>query len=296
MSTKLDRFEEDFLDLFQKVNVPCATNCVSFTNQPRVNVIKQLLTDSDYDLLSEQKLSLIYQHKKYEKEKPAFLISAHIDALYNNYHWDSLNEEEILGTFDNSLCNALLLYKMINNELPYNVLVAFTGGEEYEDNEGANQAVRYLRNGYNIDLVVVLDVTGEGYDESPFTIENFFLNTLKQGNSSIFGGYLIEKVSKKFAGVKLVDNADPDESWKYNELGLNCFSFCFPTRPHPINANREISEWMHDDWGIIIKRKNLKLYSDGLSLLLEELNKDLPRFLRFEHLEHTTNDTIHQQH
>jgi hypothetical protein len=278
------------MDLFEgilkKVNAPSRDNGQCFVETERLNSIKRILADSVYTLLKDGGVSFIYQHKRRKENKPAVLVSCHIDSLYSKYHHSDYNSTETLGTFDNSICNAALLYLMIRDRLPPNVLIAFTGDEE-NDCRGAKETADHLRDIHgsvwnNLELVVVLDITSEGYAGCHFTIENYFIEKepaeslrLRFYSKENFRDYLREKLSG-YEDVKFVGaEADPDETWEYAKYDLNCFTFCFPARPHPENEEMEAGYWMHNDLGMLIKGENKIKYSDALSSLLQGIVSDL---------------------
>lgn len=79
------------------------------------------------------------------------------------------------GTYDNAITNAAALYAMLSGGLPDDIMVCFTGDEEYGGN-GASGLAHFLRR-HSIDPrgIAVLDVTDMGWkEESDFTIENDF--------------------------------------------------------------------------------------------------------------------------
>lgn len=83
--------------------------------------------------------------RDYAAEKPTLLVSAQIDSRYGEY-LTRRGEREIAGTFDNSACNAVALYLMLEGRLPRQVLVAFTGDEE-RGGAGAGQVIQILQRG-----------------------------------------------------------------------------------------------------------------------------------------------------
>ncbi|MFZ2456380.1 MAG: M28 family peptidase [Candidatus Altiarchaeia archaeon] len=277
----MDRFKS----ILARANTPSRDNGRCFTESERLDNIKKILADSNYVPLKEGGLSYIYRHRGYETDKPAILISCHIDSVYAKYHHGNYNDADILGTFDNSICNAALLCLMTENRLPASVLVAFTGDEENEC-RGAKETSEHIRDKYpciwrNLELVIVLDITSEGYDNCSFTLENFFIEKnpaenarLRFPSRDVFRDYLRGKLSR-YENIKSIDaDADPDESWEYDKYDLNCFTFCFPAGPHPDNGEKEASYWMHDDKGMLIKRENMTKYPDALSLLLQGIADD----------------------
>jgi hypothetical protein len=214
------------------------------------------------------------------------LLSCHIDSLYKKYHHGEYNVSEYLGTFDNTICNAALIYLMTEGMLPDNALIAFTGDEENECG-GAKETIGYLESEHadirkSLELVIVLDITSEGYDACMFTLENFFMGTGRDEELHLrfparerFIGYLREKVDGLENAGFIVDDADPDETWEYEKYGLNCFTFCVPARAHPDNAGRDAGYWMHNDAGMLIKKESVKGYIDALSALSKRIMDDL---------------------
>jgi hypothetical protein len=275
-----------FDSILEKVNTPSTDNGRTFIKTERCDNIKKSLTESNYVLLRDADLSLIYSHKEYEKDMPCILVSCHIDSLYSKYHFSKFNETEILGTFDNSICNAALIYLMITDGLPKNVIVAFTGDEENEC-RGAKETIEHIRDKClflweNLQLTIVLDITSEGYDNYSFTIENYFIKKdpgdalrLRFSSGEDFRDYLRKKLLL-YDNVKFIgEDADPDETWEYNKYDLNCFTFCFPTKPHPDNEKTEVGYWMHNDIGMLIKKENTLKYPVALTMLLQEITDDL---------------------
>ena len=274
-----------FKSILEKVNTPSRDNGQCFIESERLDHIKKFLTDSNYALLKSDGLSFIYRHKRHEKNKPSILISCHIDSLYSKYRLSNFNETEILGTFDNSICNAALIYLMVKNKLPANAIIAFTGDEENEC-RGAKETIDHIREKYdflwlNLELVIVLDITSEGYDNCQFTIENYFVRKNQTENAHLrffskdcFKDYLREKLTQQGHVQFIGEDADPDETWEYAKFNLNCLTFCFPAKPHPDNDTTDVGYWMHNDKGMLIKKENTVKYSVALSTLLHGIMDD----------------------
>ena len=185
----------------------------------------------------------------------------------------------MLGTFDNSICNAAVLAAMLEGLLPPNAVVAFTGNEEYEC-KGAAEVAGYLKRKERpvwnrLELAIVSDITSEGYGMTPFTIENYSAGSaaglrriLHFSSDAVLKKYLQKALSA--AGKTLYirkEDSDPDETLEYCRHGLNCLTFCIPSRPHPSSDTGKTSSWMHDDRGIIIRKKDYSGYMIALSML-----------------------------
>lgn len=274
-----------FFEILKLVNCPSMDNGEYFIDSTRVNAIKKLLLNSNYTLKKDNGLSFIYVNKQYTF-KPTILISCHIDSIYTQYHFDYFNKSEIIGTLDNSICNAMLLEMMMKDSLPPNVIISFTGNEE-DESIGAKETIDYLINQQiniwnKLELVITLDVTSEGYEEQNFTIENYFIeedyineSILRFNSKKDFKNYLKEKLYAYEKVLFVKDSmAGPDESWEYDEFDLNCISFCLPTRPKPELKSKDIDFWMHSDEGIIIKVESIVEYQKALLSLINKINDD----------------------
>lgn len=277
--------DSSFFSLLEKINCPSADNGEYFTDPMRRNAILDLLCDSNYKLIKHSGLSLIYQARDYSL-MPTVLISCHIDSLYSHHHFQSLSDLELLGTFDNSILNTLLVDLMLKNSLPANVMIAFTGNEE-EDSLGADETIDFLMEKHEpiwqrLEMVIVLDITSEGYDSHAFTLENYFIekqplpdNCLHFNAKSDLKQYLRELLHN-YSNLFFInsDEAGADESWDYHEYDLNCFSLCLPSRPHPAMEKKDVDEWMHSDHGIIVKKESVDEYAQALVTLTNELYLD----------------------
>ena len=284
--------------LIDEVTVDSKDNGFEFTNPQRKNyLVGELNKSEDYVILGEKPLSLIYRHKQFNHDLPFSLISCHIDSIYEKHFSDtpqledsiggagrkawvslgkggalieptakSINDCEndgktydvITGTFDNSVCNAILLDCILRGGFPHQVLICFTGDEEYQS-RGADESIGILeelkiRN--NLQFVCVLDITEEEYDNYPLTVENVFIRNEKW-QSSNFPQSIFEEdeIIKKLPVFK---DAAPDESWQYDEHDCDCFSFCLPCKV--------IGDDMHANEGVEIRLDSLFLYQRYLKI------------------------------
>jgi hypothetical protein len=178
---------------------------------------------------------------------------------------EDVDENTIIGTFDNSITNAVVTHLMLKEQLYDNVIIAFTGDEE-RDCIGASQVAKYLSmNNVKPALTIVLDVTSEGWEtNSDFTIENNFFND-ELGKKVIS---LSKSISQNFKFVPSDPDDIPhyvdkdhlipreawaDESWEYDEFNLQCFSFCIPTKGN-----------MHSNNGIYARKKSVEKFEKAL--------------------------------
>lgn len=280
------------IKLLNKINVVSIDDGKRFTNLTRINNIYESLKDSNYNLFYKGRLSYLWKHNDFDEKHPVILISCHADSIYNNHFSQIKDEVSLLGTFDNSINNAILVLLMLNNLLHPNVLISFTGDEE-NNSKGAKETSKTLINDFysiweNLEIVISLDVTGEGYDKFNFSIENWFVKKESIKKSEIF--FEKKKIFKKYLRTifdekeyKILfisdndDRAAEDESWEYDEFDLNCFSLCLPTIFHPDNASLPQEDWMHDDKGILIQTESINCFIEAIPYLTEKIINDFSR-------------------
>ena len=228
---------KDFFDILQAVTVDCKDNGECFTVTDRVAVIERMLENTDYKLISRQPLALLYAKRQVCEGDRVLLISSHIDCVYGSCF---CNDEDdcMRGTFDNSFTNAALLWNMLQDRLPDNVVVAFTGDEE-KDSQGAVQTVVALgQMGCEVATALVLDVTNEGWEKGAlFTLENDL-------GIDILTGYNIISSLEQYGGrFAFKHNALPDESWDYAECGIPSLTLCVP-----------VGGELHGDAGVLLRK------------------------------------------
>jgi len=237
------------------LNVPCTDNGKKFTDNRRVKQLETIFKRSEYNLIKKASLSRIYEHKNIDRQKPIIVVSCHIDSVYTNYWNNDLTNGTgacINGTLDNSACVGILAFLMYYDQLPSNVVVAFTGNEE-QDGKGAKQVSRYIKKEYkdcNVKLIISLDLTNECYDKAHYTFENL---TIDKNN-------ITENILEILPEARIIIDAAPDDSWTYKKY-FPCFSLCLPCE--------NIGEDMHSSLGVRIKQSSLVCFSDILQILLE---------------------------
>lgn len=242
-------------------------NGCAFTDTSRLDAVSRCLEGTKYTRINESGLFHLYSPQKSLNE-PAVIISSHIDCEENITECFSklLTDGLMLGTFDNMITNAAVLYLMLKGKLNDNVLVAFTGDEE-EDSRGAHDVIAFSEeNGINIRHVIVLDVTDVGWEnEADFTIENDFWNAglgkkvIASAENSGYKWYFVpsdpddipEFVNSRYV---IPFEADEDESWMYDESDTECFCLCLPVKGN-----------MHSNRGIYARQKSFERYTDMLS-------------------------------
>ena len=245
---------KDLFDILQAVTVDCKDNGECFTVTDRVAVVERLLENTDYKPVARKPLALLYAKRQLREGDRVLLISSHIDCVYDNCF--CADEGECMrGTFDNSFTNAALLWNMLHDKLPDNVVVAFTGNEE-SDSQGAVQTVVALgQMGCEVAAALVLDVTNEGWESSAlFTIENDL-------GIDILTGYNIISSLEQYGGrFAFKHNALPDESWDYADYGIPSLTLCVP-----------VGGELHGDAGVLLRKESATEYCNVLSLLAGRL-------------------------
>ena len=264
----------EFHEILEYVSVANRDNGRYFIDTQRADKIINLLFDSKYRKVNSDGLYMLYSAKPLCEVSDPIIISTHIDCVseITNCFTRDYDQEKIIGTFDNCITNAAILTLMVNNRLPENVLVAFTGDEE-SGSKGATQLSTFLAKRNIYPPVIVLDVTNMGWNtKADFTIENnLWDDTL---------GYLVIKTfdqtdfSWKFVPSDIydipdyVDNshiirieAEEDESWEYDEHDLECFSFCLP-----------VSGEMHGNNGVLARKTSCTNYIEALLNVIKNIS------------------------
>jgi len=266
---------DQLLTLVHGLTLPSRDNQQEFTETQRLETLQRLLATTPYQLRFEAPLAKVYALPTFEADKPFVLVSAHIDSVYESYH--SHEQDGLLtGTYDNSLCNAIITTLMSEGVLPSQVLVAFTGDEETREGTGVHQTIKalYEQDAFqHLNFVLVLDLTEEQYGQSPYNLENLFVEqetypprTLQFRNTDSLADFLRSAVPEPFCCTV---EGEPDESWDYDEYDLNCASLCLPCRP--------IGNDMHDDAGVAVPTASVLAYANALRSLLDHCANALPQ-------------------
>lgn len=246
------------VEMAQQLTVSSSDNGKVFTDLARLEAIAAKLKDSNYQLWHSGNLYRIYAHKAYDPARPAILISSHADAVHA-HHFVHHFTELLLGTFDNSATNAVIVELMTDAGFDPQVLIAFTGDEE-RDIKGAAEVAGYLRQSQiSVPVIIVADVTHSGWSEAyDYTIENIFPEDDTQKD---FVRQLCRLLEDAVVSRPLVVwEAVPDEAWLYRDLGYRCFSLCLPT-----DGN------MHGQQGILLRKNSLLQYGGALCILANGL-------------------------
>lgn len=275
----MEKRQQEILKLLEELNVMCRDNGKNFLEEesPRLEVIKEKLKNTAYKC-QEAPLFLLYHKKQWsEYGEDTLLISTHIDCAYpymSQCFSKIIAENELLGTYDNSITNTAVLQLMLEDKLPDNVIVAFTGDEERQS-KGAINVTAFLRKKKIAFKCIVLDVTDNGWqEEAAFTLENNFWKKafgkkvmvlmVNNANNWSFVSSDPDAVPKYIPAEKVICDpwsnspieAEPDESWDYDEENIQCFSLCLP-----VNGD------MHSNAGLKARIGSFLAYIDALESL-----------------------------
>lgn len=253
-----------------QLTVPCSDDGVRFVTTNRLDLIRRALLESQHECVADLPLAKIFRHRHFQKADATILVSCHIDSCYRKYFAAS-KDGEMHGTFDNSACNAIAVEAMLNNLLPAQVLVSFTGDEENQS-RGVDQTIAFLQEVKlfdSLEMVVILDITEEYFQSRHFTVENYFFRERHAQSLLHFDG---KRDLKRYLRTMLespafVEDAAPDEAWQYGKYDLNCFSLCLPCRV--------LGSDMHADTGVTITEASIDGFSKAFGQCAQRLIQDL---------------------
>lgn len=262
----------DLFSVLEQISVLNRDNGSVFTNTERLNAIASLLRGSDYKRINADGLFHLYAHGRgVERNRPVVIVSSHVDCErhISRCFTGFLNPDTLLGTYDNAITNAAVVYLMLSGRLPDHVLVAFTGDEEV-NGRGSKDVIRFIgKNNLNVRNIFVLDVTEEGWrTNADFTVENDFWDedfgrkVIEAANQSGYSWNYIpgepDNVPDFIPEERILRcEAYDDESWDYDEADLPCFSLCLPTTGE-----------MHSNKGILARVISFRRYVDVLERML----------------------------
>ena len=261
-----------YLNLVKSLAKVNYDNRTEFVRRDRLDAIANALEGTNWKKVNDTGLFELYAQNGVLPPK-AVVISTHadcVDAITQCF----ANQQEggyWLGTFDNLITNAMAVYLMKNGNLHSDVIVAFTGDEEHGSNGAAEVADYLIARGCKISTIV-LDVTGMGWDEGAyFSVENNFWDDAF--GETVIGAAKTAECPWSFvpsdvnaipayvpAQTVIHFDAQPDESWRYDEMGIRCFSYCIPTQGD-----------MHTNEGILVRETSVKAYTDMLGKIANAL-------------------------
>lgn len=266
----------ELIDILTQVSVINRDNGKRFTQTDRLDTISSLLWDTSYRRINSDGLFHLYSKKPIEQltNKSMVVVSSHVDCEreITNCFTSVVDNDTMRGTYDNAITNAAIISAMLADQLPDHVLIAFTGDEEV-DSKGAKHMLKFLKSkDIDIKVIVILDVTDMGWTENAdFTIENNFWNDLL-GNDAIeiadnssynwrFVPSDINDIPQYVSSDHVImEEAEEDESWYYDEEKQQCFSFCLPVYGE-----------MHSDAGVLVRKEAFYHYAEMLVKMLQEI-------------------------
>ncbi len=289
-----DDIDRKHAEILQKCAVICRSDKTGFTDQTRLDAIREILKDSPYQETYTGHASM-WTRAEIDPTKEVILISSHADTVQAiKKPFSELSEDGYYkGTYDNIGTNAAAVIAMLEANLPGNVVFAFTSEEETGRFKGIKSAVATLEEiGVRNPICIALDVTYDGYDNgSLYTIENGskdkeFLNRLKDA------AFASEPQSQTFTFVRKSKKAVPDdldekyissdfgdcdEAFGYNDMGLRTCSICLPS-----------DGYMHSDSGLTVRQPVFEGYTTSLQCMVYALTNTHKELLEAKTIEKQT--------
>lgn len=281
--------------------IPCKApkGIHTFANDERVGKIDEEIRNSNshYKLVKGKNYYRLYAQDTLENLAEEYndiiLVSSHADNRQEASSYDDKSDPGYLnGCFDNSSTNSVCLYLMKYEELPRNVVFAFTADEE-DDCKGASHVAKKL-----IDIcgkeklkAIVLDDTYGFQNGVDFTIENDYIYKKNSGEEFIqkvcnvinesgyswnflysdeekdegkVNKYVRSQTIKEYMkeGLKAYKEVKgQDETEKYAEYKISTFSMCLPCSG--------TSQTMHSPKGFKIRIDTVCNYTDALGRILK---------------------------
>lgn len=265
----------DLFNILSRLSVINRDNGKRFTITERLDAITSLLWESKYRRINSDGLFNLYAAAPLkENAENVIIVSSHVDCERNITKCFSQTENNgtLRGTYDNSITNAAVLYAMLSGRLPENVYVCFTGDEEYNSSGASDLSDFLAQHKIKPKAVVVLDVTDAGWEEeADFTVENNFWG--EELGAAVIS--FAEKTESKWKFVPedledipeyversrvVLQEAEADETWEYDERDMPCFSLCLPVYGE-----------MHSNEGVLVRQSSFIRYAGVLVDLLNSI-------------------------
>ena len=277
----------------------CRSNSQGFTDRTKLDVIHTQLSKTPYKREYKGTLCELYSKAPLESltETPVILISSHVDVVneirqcFSEVLWSNAlkrgTDVTLHGTYDNSITNAACVNMMKYQDLPEQVIFAFTGDEETGNCRGAREAISHLTAslGYRKENITVLvtDVTYEGMKQGvDFTVENAsckdvtrcvpsYLMDTNQKFLYVPHGYFYFKDKEESKDIILHSHILPpsyispsvcmfDEGNVYTGRGVETYSCCIPVG----------GGGMHSQTGVYTTLDTFLNYEETLSRVASE--------------------------
>ncbi len=289
-----DQVDKDHAEILEKCAVICRSDKTGFTDETRLDAIRELLKESEYKETFTGHASM-WTRGEIDPSREVILISSHADTVQAIKNPSSKLSDSgyYKGTYDNIGTNAAAVICMLEGKLPDNVVFAFTSEEETGRFKGIKSAVETLEEaGVRNPVCIALDVTFDGFDNgSLYTIENAskdkeFLNRLKDA------AFMSEPENQTFTFVRKTKKAYPedldkkyisvsmgdcDEAFGYDAMGLLTCSLCLPCYGQ-----------MHADSGVSIRQPVFEGYVASLECMGYALTNTHPELLEAKKIEKQT--------
>ena len=283
-------YQEKELQTLSKLQVPCYTTRPwlgpsVWKNTEKLDIIDSFCKEKDR-LLGRCSVLYCNNLEQLKEQEDIIVLSSHIDLVPEitaPHCVFYVGKEAMRGTFDNTITNAAVLNLLIENRLPDNVVVSFTGDEETGRCTGAKETIQILTSlGFSKQHIhpIALDVTYEGFrieiEDQPvcFTVENVRYedsHLIKIANELYKEDFPFICAPKDAypKGTKAICRGNHslyDEAVAYQDLVDKGVSICLPVGKGSMHSNKgvEADEQVYFGYMEVLQRfvekYNLQLY------------------------------------
>jgi len=249
---------QEILKIFKEIALPCETDNIK--TPLKENKIIELLKSKYPQIKYNKEIGILIPAKTKNSKK--LIITSHYDLIpsfnkgfKNQREPFTLNENKIKGALDNTITNAVLIYLLLNFNIPESTEVVFTNMEEVGCIGMKNYLLKIEKENIEkeklkTDLFFInLDVTNECWKEKVslemdypiYEIIHFLKNEIKGMTTEREGDDLCEVI----------------------KFGYKGFSFCLPTK-------RTIHSWKNRT-----TTEHLYQYTEKLLFLIQNSDKIL---------------------
>jgi hypothetical protein len=258
-----DMFDLDlFLFIYKELSVPCfeyldASETRIIIDQKEEKIIHLIEKfNPKYNILYRGE-ALIFSKLSVDtlKETSALLVSIHRDTVFHTHDSSILSSTHkikegtgeiisIAGNIDNTIHCAIAVFLMIKEELPENVLFAFTLGEESSNMKkkpeywmsGAAAALEWIRtNEISLNLAMVLDICY-------FDPEKNILSLIRNNYAEQYWDRIIKTAKKFSTQIEFIERLGTNETLFYSKMGIPTLNITAPSDTKSIHSlDAEIS-------------------------------------------------------
>ncbi len=280
---ELSEREQRHIKVLENLAKKCYShNDTGFYVKDKLEAIKKELECTEYHIIEKDHFLFCHRPtlKDLDKNSEIIIVSSHADnveEITKPFSELSENNQYLKGTYDNLGTNAASTILMQENQMPDNVIFAFTANEESGKCTGLKAIVDNLRNlGYNNLKGIALDVTYEGYDEGMLcSLENMSTDMIETSYQTLLSlepedtqTFTVTPISNKKRPKDLNDEYDSgstgmfDEGMAFKKRNVPACSLCLPCDGD-----------MHGNSGVKVRQPQFEGYVLSLEALISSLCK-----------------------